>query len=310
MKSSPGFSPRIAFWIRVAATVAGWILLVALFHQLAHAYQAEIVEILNSPLLQLAASSLLLSGLVYFVVLSLPGLPALGPRSMGMVWVWAALLVGGHSLSHMGFHDAQAMLAAVRDEFGTVALMVLALAYAMALAMPFVPGLELGLLIMAVVGPTGALVAYAATIAGLCLAFAVGRILPESVLAQCLSRIGIAMPRAGITSGMQSIIASGGRAGPMPGRLAGALLRHRYLTLGLCLNFPGNAALGGGGGLALLCGMSRRFSWGKFILTVAIATSVVPALVLFGLLNLEPLMQHHGFVHDALAQIARLFTHD
>jgi len=50
-----------------------------------------------------------------------------------------------------------------------------------------------------------------------------------------------------------------------------------------------------GGGRALLSGMSRQFGWRSFLLTVAIATSPAPILVLAGLLSMEPLMEHHGF---------------
>jgi hypothetical protein len=303
-------TPRAILWLRVAATIGAWILLVVYVHRLAHIHGPKIQEVLTSPALQIAATTVLLTGLVYFVVLSLPFVPNLGLRSVGMVLVWAALLVGGHSLSHMGFHDAQVMLSTIRDAVGVLALVSLALAYAVALAMPFIPGVELGLLIMAVFGPVGALVAYAATIGGLSLAYAVGQALPERVVAGLLARIGIAMPRDGVASAMQGMIASSGLTRSAPRRLVAVLLNYRYLTLAVCLSFPGNAALGGGGGLALLCGMSRQFGWRSFLLTVAIATSPVPILVLAGLLNLEPLMEHHGFVHDLLTRIERLFIHN
>lgn len=297
-------------WLRVAATIGAWILLIVYLHRLAHTYGPEIQEVLTSPVLQIGATTVLLSGLVYFVVLSLPHVPNLGIRSFGMVLVWAALLVGGHSLSHMGFHDAQAMLSTVRDAVGVLALISLALAYGVALAMPFIPGIELGLIIMAVFGPAGALVAYVATIGGLSLAYAVGQWLPERVVAGLLARIGIATPRNGLASAMQGMIAESGLTRSAPRRLAAVLLDHRYVTLAVCLNFPGNGALGGGGGIALLCGMSKQFGWRSFLLTVAIATSPVPILVLTGLLNLEPLMEHHGFVHDLLTRIERLFIHN
>ena len=301
---------RVLLWLRVAATIGAWILFVVYVHRLGHMYQPEIVEVLKSPVLQIAATTVLLAGLAYFVVLSLPFVPNLGPRSVGMVFVWAALLVVGHSLSHMGFHDAQDMLSTIRNSVGALALVSLVLAYALALAMPFIPGIELGLLIMAVFGPVGAFVAYAATVGGLSLAFSVGQILPERVIVGLLARIGIAMPRDGVASAMQGIVAESRLARSAPRRLAAVLLDHRYLTLAVCLNFPGNAALGGGGGIALLCGLSRQFGWRSFLLTVAIATSPVPILVLAGLLNLEPLMEHHGTLHDALMRIERLFIHN
>lgn len=310
MTGMPWANPRGLIWFRVAVTVVAWVLIVVYVHRLAHTYQADIGEVLNSPALQITATTLLLAGLVCLVMLSLPFLPNPGLRRVGMVLFWAALLVVGHSLSHMGFHDAQAMLETMRDAVGALALVSLALAYALALAMPFIPGVELGLLIMAVFGPLGALVAYAATIGGLGLAYALGRVLPERIIVRLLTRLGIAVPRDSVAYAMQGMIAGSGTTGSAPRRLAAMLLNHRYLTLAACLSFPGNAALGGGGGLALLCGLSRQFGWRAFLMTVAVATSPVPMLVLFGLLSLEPLMEHHGFLHDALTRIERLFIHD
>jgi hypothetical protein len=300
---------RAFFWIKIAATVVAWILLVAYLHRLAHTYQSSIVEILNSPFLRIAATTVLLTGLVYFIALSLPSVPNLGLRGVGMVLVWVTLLVLGHALSHMGFHDAQFMLFTMREAFDVVASALLVLAYGVMLAVPFLPGVELGLLIMAVLGPAGAVAAYAATLGGLLFAYAVGRALPERVVVGLLSRVGLALPREGMASAMGGMVAASGLTRSAPRRLTAFLLDHRYLTLAVCLNFPGNAALGGGGGLALLCGLSRQFGWRSFVLTVAIATSPVPILVLAGLLNVEPLMQHHGFLHDALTLIERPFIH-
>lgn len=310
MTGNPWATSRGLIWLRVAATIVAWALIVVYVHRLAHTYQAEIAEVLNSPALQIAATTILFAALVCFVMLSLPFLPNPGLRGVGMVLFWAALLVVGHSLSHMGFHDAQAMLATMRDAVGAVVLVSLALAYALALAVPFIPGVELGLLIMAVFGPLGALVAYAATIGGLCLAYALGQVLPERFIVGLLARLGIAVPRDGIGPTMQGMIGQSGLTRSAPRKLAALFLNHRYLTLAACLSFPGNAALGGGGGLALLCGLSRQFGWRSFLLTVAIATSPVPILVLFGLLNLGPLMEHHGFLHDALTRIEWLFIHN
>lgn len=301
---------RVLLWVRVAATISAWTLVVVYGHRLAHGYQPHIVDVLRSPVLRIAATTVLLTGLVYLIVLSLPRVPSLGLRGIGMVLLWATLLVAGHSLSHMGFHEAQALLSAMREAFGPLALILLALAYAMTLAMPFIPGVELALLIMAVFGPVGALVAYTATIGGLGLAYVVGRLLPERVIAGLLARVGIPMPRAGVASAMQGMIAESRLGHTAPRRLAALLLDHRHLTLAVCLNLPGNSALGGGGGLALLCGLSKQFGWRSFVLTVAIATSPVPILVLAGLLNLEPLMEHHGYLHDVLTVIERLFIHN
>jgi len=300
----------LRLWLRVAATIVAWVLIVAYVHRLAHMYQSEIVEVLRFPLLQILATTVLITVLVYLVALSLPFVPNPGPRTIGMVFLWATLLVAGHSLSHMGFHDAQAMLSKMQEAVGPLTLVLLTIAYAVALAIPFVPGVELALLIMAVFGPQGALVAYAATIGGLSLAHAIGRMLPERVIVGMLKRFGIAVPHDGAASAMQGMLTESQFGRTAPTRLAVLLLDYRYVTLALCLNFPGNSVVGGGGGLALLCGLSRQFHWRAFLLTVAVATSPVPILVFVGWLNLEPLMEHHGSVHDVLTWIQSLFIHD
>jgi hypothetical protein len=64
-----------------------------------------------------------------------------------------------------------------------------------------------------------------------------------------------------------------------PIRFLPFLLRHRYLSLAVALNLPGNFIVGGGGGIALFAGISRLFSVPAFILTVALAVSPVPLAV-------------------------------
>lgn len=297
-------------WLGAAATLAAWVLIAAFAHRLGHQFQPEIVAVLRSPLLQIAAVTVVITGLIWLVALSLPFVPTPGLRASAMVLLWTALIVAGHSLSHMGLDDARNTLLAMHDAVGPLALLSITLVYALALAMPFVPGVELGLLIMLVFGPTGALVAYAATIGGLSLAHALGRLLPERMVVRMLERFGISAGQDGALSQMQRVVGQSRLGRIVPGRLGAWVLEHRYVFLAVSLNFPGNSVVGGGGGLALLCGLTKRFDWRAFLATVAIATSPVPILVLAGWLDLEPLMEHQGFLHDMLTRIERVFVHD
>jgi hypothetical protein len=101
----------------------------------------------------------------------------------------------------------------------------------------------------------------------------------------------------------------------LPGRgrvltkVGSVLTTYRHITLAVALNFPGNSAVGGGGGLAMLCGMSRKFDWRGFLPTVAVATSPLPLLVITGMVDIQPLLEHHGFLHDFLARLEGVFTH-
>jgi hypothetical protein len=68
-----------------------------------------------------------------------------------------------------------------------------------------------------------------------------------------------------------------------PTRWVPYLIRHRYVTLALLLNTPGNVILGGGGGIAFAAGACRVFSAPAFLLTILIAVAPVPiAFFLFG----------------------------
>ncbi|XKH01579.1 hypothetical protein LG325_02045 [Marinobacter nauticus] len=309
MFQKPGKLPSGLVWLRVIATVLTWLLMVVFIHRLAHAYQYELAEILSFPVLRVAATTLLLTALVYFIVLSLPWLRNPGIHSVCMIFVWVTLLVLGHSLSHMGFHDSQSMLLSMRDSLGPITIVLFVIVYGLVLAMPFLPGVELGLLIMAVFGPAGAVAAYVATFGGLMLAFGVGRTLPEHVVMMWLGRVGVALPQGGMAAAVDRMIKPKTMDLSPSRRLVAILMNHRYLSLAVGLNFPGNAALGGGGGVALLCGVSRQFSFRAFALTLAIAISPVPMLVLAGLLGTEPMMEHHGFLHDGLTSIENLFIH-
>ncbi|MEE8444482.1 MAG: hypothetical protein V3S44_03980, partial [Alphaproteobacteria bacterium] len=87
------------------------------------------------------------------------------------------------------------------------------------------------------------------------------------------------------------------------------LLTHRHLTLAVCLNMPGNSVLGGGGGIAALCGLSRQFHWWRYVLTLIIATAPIPLLVLIGQIEIEPMLEKHGILHDLLSRTEGIFLH-
>jgi hypothetical protein len=93
-------------------------------------------------------------------------------------------------------------------------------------------------------------------------------------------------------------------------RLGNFLLSHRHLTLAVCLNLPGNSVLGGGGGIAALCGLSRQFHWWRYVLTLIVATAPLPLLVLIGQIDIEPMLAKHGILHDLLSRAERIFLHE
>lgn len=153
-----------------------------------------------------------------------------------------------------------------RGEGDVLQLVAVCGAYAVLLAIPFVPAVEIGLMIMLVFGPLGALGAYLATIAGLNLAFVAGR------------TPGVRGALRGLAPRLPTALRP-----PVPPVLA------RVLLLALLLNMPGNSLLGGGGGIAMAAGAGGRVGWPTFVCTVVIATAAVPLLFALGVLGLEHL---------------------
>ncbi|MEO8507917.1 MAG: hypothetical protein ABI593_09825 [Betaproteobacteria bacterium] len=211
------------------------------------------------------------------------GLVCLTPRSLATVAGWAAVLALGSYVACAGAQEAQAMLASLRASVGLWALILLALAYALALALPFVPGLEVGLLIMVAFGTTGVIVAYAATVLGLCLAYVAGCVLPQRLVPTRLRAGRLALRHADSAGTLAAPLLPRRFTGLAQRKLVAWVLANRYVTLAVCLNLPGNALVGGGGGIALLCGMSRQFGCVRYLLTICLATSPIPILMLTGL---------------------------
>jgi hypothetical protein len=165
-------------------------------------------------------------------------------------------------------------------------IMLGAVAYIGLLALPFVPGAEIGLAMLAAFGAAIAPLIYICTVAAMMLAYTAGRVLPIEALRRVLSTLR--MHRAA------SLV---GRAAPLSGneRLAMLLdgqsartmrlaIRYRYVALALAVNTPGNSVIGGGGGIMLMAGLSGLFSPFAILATIALAVSPVPlAMVFLGL---------------------------
>lgn len=304
------FKGRALLALRILLTVFAWAALITYAHQLTHKYIGGIKEIFESPVSQLGAQVALLSTLIYLIILSLPILPNPRVRGLSILVFWAFLLVLGHQLSHQGFHELQDILTSPGYEIGISALAMSGIAYLLLLAVPFVPGVELGLLMMVVFGRDGVIAAYLATVGGLSLAYAAAGLLPNRMTSRWMARLGLSDAAEDPGAAIDSMVANAKVTGRAAGKVGSFLREHRYLTVAACLNLPGNSVLGGGGGIALLCGLSGQFHWRGFFPTIVLATAPIPLLVLFGVVSVEPMLERHGFVHDLLRFAAGFFIHD
>lgn len=157
--------------------------------------------------------------------------------------------------------------------------------YAVLLAIPFVPGMEISLALLAAFGSTVAVQIYAASVVALTASFLVGRLVPTRVVAATFAALGLKQAeelvrRLEPMSARQRVVALAAGA---PRRWVPMLIRYRYLAVVLAFNLPGNFVLGGGGGIALIAGLSGMFSVSGFLLAVCVAVLPVPlAVLLFG----------------------------
>lgn len=154
--------------------------------------------------------------------------------------------------------------------------------YVVLMAIPFMPGIEVGLMLMAMLGVGGIVLVYLCTVLALSLSFLAGRLLSPRHIARALGRLGLERGRKLVTDleplGPEERLRFLARSAPS--RIVPFLLRHRYLVLAVLFNLPGNALIGNGGGIALIAGMSRLFPFLKYVLLVCLAITPVPLLFL------------------------------
>ncbi len=183
---------------------------------------------------------------------------------------------------------AEKFLAYARGEWGRGVLIGGGILYILLLSLPFVPGVELGILLMCVFGKEGVVFVYFATVAGLALAFLFGRLIPQRWIESGLARLGYSWSGCSQADEMEKMAdcISAGRK-QIPSWLRSHLVKYRYLTIGILVNLPGNYILGGGGGISIACGTSQRISWKGFLVTIVLAVSPVPVLVYLGIIQLE-----------------------
>lgn len=160
------------------------------------------------------------------------------------------------------------------------------LTYILLISIPFVPGIEIALSLMVIRGPDVVIWIYAATIMGLLLSFLAGRYLSYDHLHNIFR--DLRMKRACKLLDTIQPLSRKERLGLLKNRipkfLRPFLIEGRYGLIGIVLNIPGNALIGGGGGILLVAGLSRLFSTGWIFITLLIAVAPVPiAILVFGI---------------------------
>ena len=156
--------------------------------------------------------------------------------------------------------------------------------YVLWMAIPFVPGVELGLALMVMLGPRGVVLIYLCTLLSLSLSFTIGRLVPLDVFARLLGWLHLYRAQDLLLKlePLNSEERLDFLLSTAPSKVIPFLLKHRYLMIAIVLNLPGNALIGGGGGVGLISGMSRLYPFPKYLLLVSLAITPLPLLILAG----------------------------
>jgi hypothetical protein len=197
-----------------------------------------------------------------------------------VITCYGLLIFAGQTVSEWALHHLEVDLRPAKQAMIHWMVMAAVMLYILLLALPFMPGVEIGLGLMVMLGPSICLLVYLGTVIALTLAFALGRLVPMAMIVTTFEWLGLRRASAMVTE--FAALSANERLtfllSRVPTRFLSHLLRHRYLALAVLLNVPGNALIGGGGGIALVAGISRLFNGPAFVLTVALAVSPVPLI--------------------------------
>lgn len=209
--------------------------------------------------------------------------PSLLQRGLRIAML-VALILGIQVLGNWVNAQLQLELSPRENTMLDAVVLLLVLAYTLTMALPFVPGIEIGLAIMLVYGPDVFLMVYACTQVALLLSFVAGRFVPLSRLTALAGWLQLHR--------MQATLACLAPLEPekrlefmldcAPRHWMQKLIAHRYLALAILINMPGNAIVGGAGGIGLIAGTSRVFRLPRYVLAMALATTPVPIALWIG----------------------------
>ena len=179
----------------------------------------------------------------------------------------------GHQINFQLFPRHESMLQSM--------LLIALLLYILLMATPFMPGIELGLAVMMLIGSKSALLIYLCTLIALSISYTIGRYFPLAIVRRFLK--WLYLEKASELVSQLEPLDQHKRLEFLnrktPTKIAPFLLKHRFVTLAVVLNLPGNALIGGGGGIGLVIGMSKLITFYQYFLVMAVAILPVPLCI-------------------------------
>ena len=195
-----------------------------------------------------------------------------------LIVIGAGLYLGGRWLGM----EVEARYMPFHQRHGDIVLAVVVAIYIMLMATPFVPGIEISLALLMIFGIDKLAVVYFSTWIALLLSFFLGSRIPSPSIGRLLGWLhlrrgeALVLRLAPLTPEEKlSLLVKAA-----PARIVPFLLRHRYIAVAIAFNLPGNALIGGGGGIALAAGLSGLFRLPRYALMTAIAISPIPLFML------------------------------
>jgi hypothetical protein len=203
------------------------------------------------------------------------------------ITIFLIIAIGLDYWIHGQLGAADKFLGMAKDNWSIGVLIAGGSIYILLLSLPFVPGVELGILLMCTFGKEGIVFVYIATVTGLIIAFLMGRMLPKRMVMALSEKLGFPQPGGNRSDEINFLL---GNFFDNKKWRSNLLSKFRYPAIAVLLNMPGSNLIGGGGGIAFSCGISRNISFKLFLLTVVLAVSPVPLFAFFGVLQIEAIL--------------------
>ena len=199
-------------------------------------------------------------------------------------WSLRLILIAGIVVLAGSLFNLMDSYGAAMDDNAKMAMsLTFLLAYALLIAIPFVPAIEIAVTVVVMRGPEAAPFVYAATVFGLMLAYMAGRYMPQSWLQRTardsrLHRLEKFLHAISTKTRPERLDMM---RSALPRRIARVATDYRYLMIAALINLPGSSLIGGGGGIMMMAGITRLFSAWGLLLTVTLAIAPAPLIIYF-----------------------------
>lgn len=206
--------------------------------------------------------------------------------SLRIAWksaLFIAVLIGANYTGNWAMEQLSGHLTPSTEPTLHRLIMMATAAYILLMMLPFVPGVEIGLGMIATLGPKIAPLVYVSTVFALSLSFLIGRLVPQETVVGAFRVVRLNraaellrnVHHLALEERLEFILAQ------TASRFVPLLLRYRFIALVVAVSIPGNAVIGGGGGISLIAGFSRLFPFHLFLVAVAVAVAPVPLFLFF-----------------------------